>query len=187
MWESVCVWIYIYLNLAEVWTLYWYCLKNIRKNDIDGCVQLCMPTEHSFSCGLVSSVDYLPDLICFMSWRLKFWGLILGKWMFQLWGVMLALQFYLFFPRFGKLCSNWFDLVRGILVEILFDLSYVIQVKPPCSFTPEETEYLTSRIQNGGTEVVEVRWNWRLVKLVFLFIKVKFCCAWLAPLLFYLS
>lgn len=31
-----------------------------------------------------------------------------------------------------------------------------MQVKPPCSFTQEETEYLTSRIQNGGTEVVEV-------------------------------
>lgn len=30
------------------------------------------------------------------------------------------------------------------------------QVKPPCSLSPEETEYLTSRIQNGGTEVVEV-------------------------------
>lgn len=29
-------------------------------------------------------------------------------------------------------------------------------MKPPCSFTSEETTYLTSRIQNGGTEVVEV-------------------------------
>ena len=31
-----------------------------------------------------------------------------------------------------------------------------LQVKPPSSFTAEETEYLTNRIQNGGTEVVEV-------------------------------
>ncbi|KAK3030433.1 hypothetical protein RJ639_039190 [Escallonia herrerae] len=31
------------------------------------------------------------------------------------------------------------------------------QVKPPCSFTTEEVNYLTSRIQNGGTEVVEVK------------------------------
>ena len=31
-----------------------------------------------------------------------------------------------------------------------------MQVKPPCSFTKEEIEYLTNRIQNGGTEVVEV-------------------------------
>ncbi|KAF7129419.1 hypothetical protein RHSIM_Rhsim10G0084700 [Rhododendron simsii] len=34
-------------------------------------------------------------------------------------------------------------------------LPLLSQVKPPCSFTPEETDYLTSRIQNGGTEVVE--------------------------------
>ncbi|KAG5528226.1 hypothetical protein RHGRI_028981 [Rhododendron griersonianum] len=36
-------------------------------------------------------------------------------------------------------------------------LPLLSQVKPPCSFTPEETDYLTSRIQNGGTEVVEVK------------------------------
>lgn len=30
------------------------------------------------------------------------------------------------------------------------------QVKPPCTLTKEESEYLTNRIQNGGTEVVEV-------------------------------
>ena len=30
------------------------------------------------------------------------------------------------------------------------------QVSPPCSFTPDEISYLTNRIQNGGTEVVEV-------------------------------
>lgn len=33
----------------------------------------------------------------------------------------------------------------------------LLQAKPPCSFTSEEVNYLTSRIQNGGTEVVEVR------------------------------
>lgn len=31
-----------------------------------------------------------------------------------------------------------------------------MQVKPPCSFTVQEIDYLTDRIQNGGTEVVEV-------------------------------
>ncbi|CAI0471154.1 unnamed protein product [Linum tenue] len=34
-------------------------------------------------------------------------------------------------------------------------LPLLSQVKPPCSFTPEETEYLTKRIQDGGTEVVQ--------------------------------
>ncbi|XP_052193728.1 malate dehydrogenase, glyoxysomal [Diospyros lotus] len=36
-------------------------------------------------------------------------------------------------------------------------LPLLSQVKPPCSFTREETEYLTNRIQNGGTEVVEAK------------------------------
>ncbi|KAK6923198.1 Lactate/malate dehydrogenase, C-terminal [Dillenia turbinata] len=36
-------------------------------------------------------------------------------------------------------------------------LPLLSQVKPQCSFTPEEIGYLTARIQNGGTEVVEVR------------------------------
>lgn len=49
----------------------------------------------------------------------------------------------------------------------LFENSYVcvcshhyvcLQVKPPCSFTQKEIEYLTDRIQNGGTEVVEVHY-----------------------------
>nr|GMD08785.1 malate dehydrogenase, glyoxysomal [Ipomoea batatas] len=35
-------------------------------------------------------------------------------------------------------------------------LPLLSQVKPPCSFTPEETEFLTKRIQDGGTEVVQV-------------------------------
>jgi len=32
-----------------------------------------------------------------------------------------------------------------------------MQVKPPCSFTPDEINYLTSHIQNGGTKVVEAK------------------------------
>ncbi|VAI22446.1 unnamed protein product [Triticum turgidum subsp. durum] len=34
-------------------------------------------------------------------------------------------------------------------------LPLLSQVSPPCSFTPDEISYLTNRIQNGGTEVVE--------------------------------
>ncbi|KAK6237835.1 hypothetical protein QUC31_003304 [Theobroma cacao] len=36
-------------------------------------------------------------------------------------------------------------------------LPLLSQVKPPCSFTQKEIDYLTDRIQNGGTEVVEVK------------------------------
>ncbi|KAJ3674446.1 hypothetical protein LUZ60_005062 [Juncus effusus] len=36
-------------------------------------------------------------------------------------------------------------------------LPLLSQVKPPCSFTKEEITYLTNRIQNGGTEVVEAK------------------------------
>ncbi|XP_073014170.1 malate dehydrogenase, glyoxysomal [Typha latifolia] len=36
-------------------------------------------------------------------------------------------------------------------------LPLLSQVTPPCSFTPEEVTYLTDRIQNGGTEVVEAK------------------------------
>ncbi|KAL6338943.1 hypothetical protein AAG906_024094 [Vitis piasezkii] len=36
-------------------------------------------------------------------------------------------------------------------------LPLLSQVKPPCSFTPDEIDYLTARIQNGGTEVVEAK------------------------------
>jgi malate dehydrogenase len=32
-----------------------------------------------------------------------------------------------------------------------------LQVTPPSSFTQDEIKYLTDRIQNGGTEVVEVQ------------------------------
>ncbi|KAJ7552687.1 hypothetical protein O6H91_06G064800 [Diphasiastrum complanatum] len=36
-------------------------------------------------------------------------------------------------------------------------LPILSQVNPPFTFTKEETEYLTNRIQNGGTEVVEAK------------------------------
>ncbi|XBH94992.1 hypothetical protein VPH35_085634 [Triticum aestivum] len=36
-------------------------------------------------------------------------------------------------------------------------LPLLSQVSPPCSFTPDEISYLTNRIQNGGTEVVEAK------------------------------
>ncbi|KAI5386247.1 hypothetical protein KIW84_072697 [Lathyrus oleraceus] len=36
-------------------------------------------------------------------------------------------------------------------------LPLLSQVKPPSSFSAEEAEYLTNRIQNGGTEVVEAK------------------------------
>ncbi|BAT18226.1 malate dehydrogenase, glyoxysomal [Oryza sativa Japonica Group] len=36
-------------------------------------------------------------------------------------------------------------------------LPLLSQVNPPCSFTSEEISYLTTRIQNGGTEVVEAK------------------------------
>ena len=40
-----------------------------------------------------------------------------------------------------------------------------IQVKPQFSFTDKEVAYLTNRIQNGGTEVVEV--NYPLIPVNF--------------------
>ncbi|ONK74512.1 uncharacterized protein A4U43_C03F7140 [Asparagus officinalis] len=36
-------------------------------------------------------------------------------------------------------------------------LPLLSQVKPSCSFTSEEINYLTDRVQNGGTEVVEAK------------------------------
>eukprot|EP00271_Cylindrocystis_brebissonii_P009453 TRINITY_DN242_c0_g2_i2.p2 TRINITY_DN242_c0_g2~~TRINITY_DN242_c0_g2_i2.p2 ORF type:complete len:353 (+),score=90.03 TRINITY_DN242_c0_g2_i2:154-1212(+) len=36
-------------------------------------------------------------------------------------------------------------------------LPLLSQVTPPSAFTPQETAYLTDRIQNGGTEVVEAK------------------------------
>uniref|UniRef100_A0A2P2KD92 Malate dehydrogenase n=1 Tax=Rhizophora mucronata TaxID=61149 RepID=A0A2P2KD92_RHIMU len=36
-------------------------------------------------------------------------------------------------------------------------LPLLLQVKPACSFSQQEIDYLTDRIQNGGTEVVEAK------------------------------
>lgn len=36
-------------------------------------------------------------------------------------------------------------------------LYHAPQVKPACSFTADEVDYLTKRIQDGGTEVVQVQ------------------------------
>lgn len=49
-----------------------------------------------FLCIYISGIN----LMCLIIWRLKFWGLIQEKLMFQLWGVMLVLRFYLFYLRF---------------------------------------------------------------------------------------
>lgn len=47
------------------------------------------------------------------------------------------------------------------ILNISNSLSMTFQVKPPSSFTTKEIEYLTDRIQNGGTEVVEVKFTQR--------------------------
>ncbi|XP_013623303.1 malate dehydrogenase 1, peroxisomal [Brassica napus] len=36
-------------------------------------------------------------------------------------------------------------------------LPLLSQVKPPCSFTQKEIEYLTDRMENGGIEVVKAK------------------------------
>ncbi|KAK4360609.1 hypothetical protein RND71_019561 [Anisodus tanguticus] len=56
-------------------------------------------------------------------------------------------------------------------------LPLLSQVKPPCSFTPAETEYLTSRIQNGGTEVVEAKAGAGSATLSMAYAAVKFADA----------
>ncbi|XP_038681435.1 malate dehydrogenase, glyoxysomal [Tripterygium wilfordii] len=56
-------------------------------------------------------------------------------------------------------------------------LPLLSQVKPPCSFTPEETEYLTNRIQNGGTEVVEAKAGAGSATLSMAYAAVKFADA----------
>ncbi|KAH7520365.1 hypothetical protein FEM48_Zijuj08G0136200 [Ziziphus jujuba var. spinosa] len=43
-------------------------------------------------------------------------------------------------------------------------LPLLSQVKRPCSFTAQEIDYLTDRIQNGGTEVVEYRISVEMAK-----------------------
>ena len=59
------------------------------------------------------------------------------------------------------LVFKYYALVQILFLFFLFlridCSSHYIQVKPPCSFTPKEIDYLTDRIQNGGTEVVEVQ------------------------------
>ncbi|RVW47088.1 Malate dehydrogenase, glyoxysomal [Vitis vinifera] len=57
-----------------------------------------------------------------------------------------------------------------------------LQVKPPCSFTPEETQYLTNRIQNGGTEVVEAKAGAGSATLSMAYAAVKFADACLRGL-----
>ncbi|XP_031096368.1 malate dehydrogenase, glyoxysomal [Ipomoea triloba] len=61
-------------------------------------------------------------------------------------------------------------------------LPLLSQVKPPCSLSPEETEYLTSRIQNGGTEVVEAKAGAGSATLSMAYAAVKFADACLRGL-----
>lgn len=61
-------------------------------------------------------------------------------------------------------------------------LPLLSQVKPSCSFTPKETEYLTDRIQNGGTEVVEAKAGAGSATLSMAYAAVKFADACLRGL-----
>ncbi|XP_059641263.1 malate dehydrogenase, glyoxysomal-like [Cornus florida] len=61
-------------------------------------------------------------------------------------------------------------------------LPLLSQVKPPCSFTPEEIGYLTTRIQNGGTEVVEAKAGSGSATLSMAYAAVKFADACLRGL-----
>ncbi|GAV65124.1 LOW QUALITY PROTEIN: Ldh_1_N domain-containing protein/Ldh_1_C domain-containing protein, partial [Cephalotus follicularis] len=61
-------------------------------------------------------------------------------------------------------------------------LPLLSQVKPPCTFTPRETEYLTNRIQNGGTEVVEAKAGAVSATLSMAYAAVKFADAYLRGL-----
>ncbi|CAM8925166.1 unnamed protein product [Rhodiola kirilowii] len=61
-------------------------------------------------------------------------------------------------------------------------LPLLSQVKPPCSFTKEEIEYLTNRIQNGGTEVVEAKAGAGSATLSMAYAAVKFADACLRAL-----
>lgn len=94
--------------------------------------------------------------------------------MFQLLVAMQVLQFCPFFHRseLGEIISPLFNaLVFPPLLHIIWtylfsqhkidvylrkNLKSLSQVRPPCSFTAAEINNLTDRIQNGGTEVVEV-------------------------------
>ncbi|KAK9285156.1 hypothetical protein L1049_024342 [Liquidambar formosana] len=61
-------------------------------------------------------------------------------------------------------------------------LPLLSQVKPPCSFTPEEISFLTDRIQNGGTEVVEAKAGAGSATLSMAYAAVKFADACLRGL-----
>ncbi|KAI3813431.1 hypothetical protein L1987_18154 [Smallanthus sonchifolius] len=61
-------------------------------------------------------------------------------------------------------------------------LPLLSQIKPPCSFTSEEAAYLTSRIQNGGTEVVEAKAGAGSATLSMAYAAVKFADACLRGL-----
>ncbi|XP_010429212.1 PREDICTED: probable malate dehydrogenase, glyoxysomal [Camelina sativa] len=61
-------------------------------------------------------------------------------------------------------------------------LPLLSQVKPPCSFTQKEIEYLTDRIQNGGTEVVEAKAGAGSATLSMAYAAVKFADACLKGL-----
>ncbi|XP_002531998.3 malate dehydrogenase, glyoxysomal [Ricinus communis] len=56
-------------------------------------------------------------------------------------------------------------------------LPLLSQVKPPCSFTQKEIDYLTDRIQNGGTEVVEAKAGTGSATLSMAYAAVKFADA----------
>uniref|UniRef100_A0A7N2MXK0 Malate dehydrogenase n=2 Tax=Quercus lobata TaxID=97700 RepID=A0A7N2MXK0_QUELO len=56
-------------------------------------------------------------------------------------------------------------------------LPLLSQVKPPCTLTKEESEYLTNRIQNGGTEVVEAKAGAGSATLSMAYAAVKFADA----------
>lgn len=61
-------------------------------------------------------------------------------------------------------------------------LPLLSQVKPPCAFTQKEIEYLTDRIQNGGTEVVEAKAGAGSATLSMAYAAVKFADACLRGL-----
>ncbi|KAK9949253.1 hypothetical protein M0R45_004786 [Rubus argutus] len=61
-------------------------------------------------------------------------------------------------------------------------LPLLSQVKPSCSFTPKEVDYLTDRIQNGGTEVVEAKAGAGSATLSMAYAAVKFADACLRGL-----
>jgi malate/lactate dehydrogenase len=67
-------------------------------------------------------------------------------------------QYCLFYHRFckGYLILPYLKFMTSLNKSLNLLQTWFLKVKPPSSFTAEETEYLTNRIQNGGTEVVEV-------------------------------